>query len=242
MIGIEQCYIKLYHSLNDDFFNGELKVPNIFIIPASKPYLCYRRSDDGIRLNISIANGRLWSIQELTTKMIHEMTHFYNDSILNIQDTSRGGAYHNKYFARQAEQRGLIVTYSDKYGYAHTEASDKLLEWISAHDDLTKGICKKTPEISVSYMSPAKIHNAGNRNGYQNGHHRKYMCPCCGNSCRATKKINIICGDCGVPMSVTVIKRDDNASHYTNDNKNKILIPKDLPEEMLLEDFMAYIT
>ena len=25
---------------------------------------------------------------------------------------------------------------------------------------------------------------------------RKYVCPCCGNSVRATKDINIICGDC----------------------------------------------
>ena len=29
-----------------------------------------------------------------------------------------------------------------------------------------------------------------------NNHHRKYTCPCCGNSVRATKSVNVICGDC----------------------------------------------
>ena len=29
---------------------------------------------------------------------------------------------------------------------------------------------------------------------------RKYICPCCGNSCRATKNINIGCLDCSVVM------------------------------------------
>ena len=31
---------------------------------------------------------------------------------------------------------------------------------------------------------------------------RKYICPKCGNSCRATKTINIICGDCMDKMIV----------------------------------------
>ena len=31
---------------------------------------------------------------------------------------------------------------------------------------------------------------------------RKYVCPKCGNSCRATKTINIICGDCMDKMIV----------------------------------------
>ena len=31
---------------------------------------------------------------------------------------------------------------------------------------------------------------------------RKYICPKCGNSCRATKTINIICGDCMEKMTV----------------------------------------
>ncbi|MEH2933848.1 hypothetical protein [Acutalibacter sp. JLR.KK004] len=29
---------------------------------------------------------------------------------------------------------------------------------------------------------------------------RKYQCPCCGCSVRATKAVNVACLDCGVPM------------------------------------------
>ena len=29
---------------------------------------------------------------------------------------------------------------------------------------------------------------------------RKYICPCCGNSVRATKEVHIACLDCSVPM------------------------------------------
>lgn len=31
---------------------------------------------------------------------------------------------------------------------------------------------------------------------------RKYKCPCCGNSVRATKTVNVICGDCMKQMEV----------------------------------------
>lgn len=31
-------------------------------------------------------------------------------------------------------------------------------------------------------------------------HHRKYICPCCGNSVRATKAVNIMCMDCNEQM------------------------------------------
>ena len=35
-----------------------------------------------------------------------------------------------------------------------------------------------------------------------NSHHRKYVFPCCGNSVRATKAVNILCMDCGKQMVV----------------------------------------
>lgn len=35
-----------------------------------------------------------------------------------------------------------------------------------------------------------------------NSHHRKYVCPCCGNSVRAITAANILCMDCGKQMAV----------------------------------------
>lgn len=195
---------KIFRLLNQDFFDNELSTPIITVIPTLRAYAHYvpfdiwNTKDTGKR-EINIASGTLdRPIENIVASMLHEMTHFYNDSILNVQDTSRGGTYHNKHFAKQAEQRGLIVTRSDKYGYAHTAPADSLLEWVLEHNELKEiEMCRANPVTKAVSIGT----HTGN-NGLtpiattSNGHHRKYICPCCGNSCRATKQINIICGDC----------------------------------------------
>lgn len=196
---------KIFRLLNQDFFNNELPTPIITVIPTPRAYAHYVPFDiwntkDTGRREINIASGTLdRPIENIVASMLHEMTHFYNDSILNIQDTSRGGTYHNKHFARQAEQRGLIVTRSDKYGYAHTAPADRLLEWVLEHDELKEvEMCRANPATKAVSIG---THTGNNgltpiTTATPSRHHRKYMCPCCGNSCRATKKINLICGDC----------------------------------------------
>lgn len=195
---------KIFRLLNQDFFDNELSTPIITVIPTPKAYAHYvpfdiwNTKDTGKR-EINIASGTLdRPIENIVASMLHEMTHFYNDSILNVQDTSRGGTYHNKHFARQAEQRGLIVTRSDKYGYAHTAPADGLLEWVLEHNELKEiEICRANP-VTKAVSIGTHTGNSGLTpiTTTSSGHHRKYICPVCGNSCRATKKINIICGDC----------------------------------------------
>lgn len=107
--------------------------------------------------------------------------------------------YHNKHFAQQAEQRGLIVTRSDKYGYAHTAPADRLLEWILDHNELREvEMCRANPTFAAVGIG-THASNGGELRPItttSNSHHRTYRCPCCGNSVRATKQVNIICGDC----------------------------------------------
>lgn len=195
---------KMFRLLNQDFFNNELPTPIITVIPTPRAYAHYVPFDiwsakDGKKREINIASGTLdRPLENIIASLVHEMVHMYNDVVLNISDTSRGGTYHNKHFAKQAEQRGLIVTRSDKYGYAHTAPSDRLLEWVLEHDELKEvEMCRANPATKAVIIGT----HTGN-NGLtpitvtSSGHHRKYICPCCGNSCRATKKINLICGDC----------------------------------------------
>ncbi len=195
---------KTFRMLNQDFFDNELPTPIITVIPTPRAYAHYTPFDawntkDTGKREINMGAGTLdRPIENIIASLMHEMTHMYNDIVLNVQDTSRGGTYHNKNFAKQAEQRGLIVTRSDKYGYAHTEPSDTLLEWVLEHDELREvEMCRANPTIKAVGIGT----HTGN-NGLtpiattSNGHHRKYICPRCGNSCRATKVINIICGDC----------------------------------------------
>ena len=150
------------------------------------------------RHEINIAAGTLDRDLEYTVgTLLHEMVHMYNDTVLNVQDCSRGGMYHSKKFKEVAERVGLIVTRTEKYGWAHTEPSDALIEWILDHN---------IEEIRINRNEPTGIRITGGKTAASGGlittgsnpnsHSRKYLCPCCKNSVRATKQVNVICADC----------------------------------------------
>jgi len=48
----------------------------------------------------------------------------------NIQDTSRSGKYHNKRFKDTAEQYGLVVEKSEKYGWCRTSLNAEAAAWL----------------------------------------------------------------------------------------------------------------
>lgn len=204
---------KAFRLLNDEFFNNELPTPIITVIPTPRAYAHYVPYDiwetkDSRKREINIASGTLdRPLENILASLIHEMTHMYCDIILNEQDTSNKGVYHNKIFKREAEAHGLIVTRSEKYGYSHTEPAERLLDFVLEHNELREiEMCRETSSlVSVSIGT-----HTGNSNGLKpintntNSHHRKYICPCCGNSVRATKQVNIICGDCMQKMIVMI--------------------------------------
>ena len=198
---------KIFRMLNNDFFNGQLEEPVITVQSTPKAYGHYTVNpiwavgSEGNRHEINIGAGTLdRDIEYTVCTLLHEMCHYYNDSILHTQDCSRGGTYHNKQFKATAESVGLIVTKSDKYGWAHTSPSDALVEWI---------IDNNIQEIRMNREEPHGIRVTGG-NATGNGseipltgsksHSRKYVCPCCGAIVRATKQVNVICGDCLRPM------------------------------------------
>lgn len=201
---------KTFKMLNRDFFDDVLPMPIITVIPVAKSYAHYVpypiwETRDGGKHEINIASGTLdRDIELIVASLLHEMVHMYNNCIANVQDTSRGNTYHNKYFAREAERRGLIVTRSDKHGFAHTKPSDMILEWVIDHDELRDvEICRTNsscPVIGIGTHS----NNGGEfkiSGTVSSNNSRKYMCPCCRNSVRATKKVNIVCGDCNEQMT-----------------------------------------
>ena len=195
---------KLFRMLNDDMFGGQLEQPIITIQSTPRAYGHYSVSKiwtvngEEQKHEINIGAGTLDRDLEYTVgTLLHEMCHMYDDTVLNVQDCSRGGTYHNKQFKATAEAVGLIVTKSDKYGWAHTAPSDALIEWILDHD---------IEEIRINRNEPTGIRVVGGNTAASGGltpigskpnsHSRKYLCPCCGNSVRATKQVNVICGDC----------------------------------------------
>lgn len=199
---------KLFRMLNDDMFGGQLETPIITIQSSSRSYGHYSVhpiwtvNGEEKRHEINIAAGTLDRDIEYTVgTLLHEMVHMYNDTVRNVQDCSRGGMYHSKVFKEAAEAVGLIVTRTEKYGWSHTEPSDALIEWILDHD---------IEEIRINRNEPTGIRVVGGNTAASGGltpigsnpnsHSRKYLCPCCGNSVRATKQVNVICGDCMAVM------------------------------------------
>ena len=197
---------KLYDKLNVDFFNGELERPVITIQSSSRSYGHYTLYDawsvkgEGHK-EINIAAGTLnRPIEYTVSTLLHEMCHQYNNEIAKVQDCSRGGTYHNKYFRKTAEAHGMTVTRSEKYGWSMTSPSDKLLDWILNND---------IQEIKLNRNEFYGIRVAGGNAAAEGGaptpstrttNSRRYVCPRCHTIVRATRSVNIICGDCGLVM------------------------------------------
>lgn len=201
--------VKIFKMLNDDLFEGALSIPVITIQSTPKAYGHITvgkvwTADEQERHELNIGAGTLSRpIEETVATLVHEMVHLYNIQ-QGKQDTSRGYTYHNKIFKEEAEKRLLHIEHHPTYGWTITSPTDGLIEWILNHD---------LDEIQISrndgFSSFALPPKTGGSNGARPpvpttpkrpSSTRKYKCPCCGTSVRATKKVNIICADCDERM------------------------------------------
>ena len=196
---------KIFDLLNEEFFENELSRPTITIQSTPRAYGHFSLREDtwvsklGGTHEINIGAGTLSRpIEEVVSTLLHEMVHYYNYE-RGIQDCSRGNTYHNRKFREEAERRGLNVEHSDKYGWSHTSPSDLLLDFVLEND--LSDILINRNEFSGFQMGGTGTHSGTPITPTaKKSSSRKYICPCCGTSIRATKKVNIGCLDCGVPM------------------------------------------
>ena len=197
---------KMFDLLNAEFFEGVLSRPTITIHSTPRAYGHFSLRADtwvsklGGTHEINVGAGTLARpIEEVAATLLHEMVHYYN-YVCGVQDCSRGNTYHNRKFKEAAEAHGLIVQHSEKYGWSHTAPSDELLDFV-----LENGLTDIL--ISRNEFSGFQIGGTGTHSGTPTGtaipkrsSSRKYICPCCGMSVRATKAVNIGCLDCDVQM------------------------------------------
>ena len=197
---------KVFDLLNTEFFESELSRPTITIQSTPKAYGHFSLREDtwvsklGGTHEINIGAGTLSRpIKEVAATLLHEMVHYHN-YLHGVQDCSRGNTYHNRKFKAAAEERGLIVTHSDKYGWSHTSPSDRLLEFI-LDNDLTDILINRN-EFGGFRITGTGTHSGTGVGGIEprKSSSRKYMCPCCGMSVRATRAVNIACLDCEEPL------------------------------------------
>ena len=205
----------LFSKFNEKFYNGELQTPIITVSPdttkgaygwctawkawsnkqpeqkktvdlaaMSKEDLENLKKDEGFyEINIC-AEHLARPFEQVAETLLHEMVHLYNLQI-GVQDTSRGGTYHNKKYKEAAEQHGLTVGKDAKYGWTVTTLNDEAKAFVSSFQDKKFELHRKSfPKIPGAAKTKWST--------------RKYVCPMCGTIIRATKEVHVVCGDCEV--------------------------------------------
>ena len=157
-------------------------------------------SKNGASHEINMGAGTLARpIEEVCATLLHEMVHYHN-YILGVQDCSRGGTYHNKHFKASAEAHGLLIDHDKKYGWTKTAPSDSLLEFV-LKNGLTDILLNRNEHAGFQVTGTGTHNGAPNIPGTgKTSSTRKYACPCCGLSVRATRVVRISCMDCNEPL------------------------------------------
>lgn len=185
----------LFSKFNARFFNGELDKPVITVSPdhtrgAYGWCTGWKAWQDGAKeggyYEINLCAEYLnRPFEETCGTLLHEMIHLFN-LFEGVQDTSRGGTYHNKKFKEAAEAHGLTVEKTAKYGYSKTALTPEAVEFVKALGQNGFSLVRpKIPSLKGSSKSSKS---------------RKYVCPGCGAIIRATKEVYVICGDCEIPF------------------------------------------
>lgn len=190
---------KLFNFCNEKLFNNELIQPVITAQVDSKnktngwftlSKVWRQNAEDEGAHEINITAQQLnRPIKQVAETMIHEMCHLYA-RLHNMQDTSRSGTYHNKLFKKIAEMHGLTVKCVQTSGWAVTELSPDT-------DILISSFIEYNPFEGFIYRDPIFKGQS-----VKTSSTRKYICPVCGMSVRATKQVRVKCVDCDELMQV----------------------------------------
>ncbi len=194
--------VKIFKAVNTECFSDQLETPTITIQSTVGAYghisvnrVWTNDNTPSYELNIG-AETLNRPIENIVATMIHECTHLY--CLMNdIKDTSNRGVYHNKKFKQIAEDLGHIqIDKHEKYGWTITSPTEHTLELCIAYGFEDIKLHRESPFSFVGVGIP----KAGNGNSIPRvkkpSSTRKYICPCCGTSFRATKTINVLCLDC----------------------------------------------
>ena len=90
------------------------------------------------------------------------------------------------------------MEHSDKYGWSHTSPSDELLEFV-LEMGLSDILINRNEQIGYRIVGTGTHSGTGTATTKKSST-RKYICPSCGTSVRATRTVRIGCLDCGMQM------------------------------------------
>lgn len=202
--GIKQVNTKLVISelhrafklFNEELFQGQLPEPAILIqsrgnkkltlgwCTVGKVWKNEFTQEERYEINL-VAEALNRGTLPVMATLLHEMVHLHN-LVNEIKDTSRGNTYHNMKFKNTAEAHGLIIEHAEKIGWSVTTLQDETVELIkSAHfDEAVFSLGRKDSSAGDTEKKKKKTSS------------RKYICPECGTTIRASKDVFVLCGLC----------------------------------------------
>lgn len=202
---------KIFRAVNEDSFGGELEEPVITIqdTPTAYGHVTVGKAwsvKDNHRHELNIVAGTLQRpIEEVVATMLHEMVHLYNLQH-EIQDCSRGGTYHNKKFRDEAQKHMLTVEHHEKYGWTITKPTEELIDYVinKGWEDIMMNRASFPFSISGGRSKGKPSDESGTEKPKPKSNSRKYVCPKCRTIIRATRSVNVVCGDCNIPFELEV--------------------------------------
>lgn len=205
--GYTAIYLKnIYLLVNKDWFGNELPDVTVSVMAKAGTYghfsmgkLWVTSMDQQHELNIA-AGGLNRPIANVVATIVHEATHLYC-YIKGIADTSNRGMYHNMHFKEEAEKRGLIIDKHPAYGWTLTTPSEALIIWCKENglNDIDIYRTDYMTTTGKGNDSDGRVGVDGTNKGKSAGRKsstRKYICESCHLTVRATRTVNILCGDC----------------------------------------------
>jgi len=196
---------RIFSLLNDKFFEGELEEPIITIQKTHpntsgwyelKPLWIKNGDTEVCKHEINLSSRIFQIIDEddsvdLVACLLHEMVHFYDDTILHVKDCS--GRVHNKKFAESARKVGLEVEQDKSVGFGYTQPGEELKKYIKE-------------EVKPNSNALTYYHREEEKEKKEKKPKTKYIftCPSCGKQFNLKDRYNIMCGDCKVQFEVEV--------------------------------------
>lgn len=186
-----------YNAFNMRYFGGTLPDVTITIQRSLRSYGHFSidkvwQTSDGVaqhEINIS-ADYLRREKYNLCATLLHEMCHLYAKQN-NIEDTSRQGRYHNKYFRKIAEERDLQIDLAEGIGWSVTSPTEKLKAFVDNSKIEFVNLYRVAVEQERAPNKRTKVY--------------KYVCPRCGLEVKTTKEnAKLHCIECDVDFNVIV--------------------------------------
>ena len=175
-------------------------------VTSQKSWVNGTGEDLAYELNVA-AETLARPVADTFNTIVHEMCHLVNIQ-RGVQDCTNSQR-HNKKFKEICDKIGLYCEQMGRFGWAATHEpqknSDELKAILSAYiehgNPAALEMQRKDYALKVTKGGSGE-EGAGGETGTSVGTTKrksnqiKYVCPHCGASVRATRKLNLVCGDC----------------------------------------------